>query len=102
MTDTNLAKLFIVINIDDCFADKYLTFRCMKDKEYLKRIAANIKKIRKEKGIRQVDLAYSCGFEKQNMQRIESAKTSPTLKTLLRISEALEVDIRDLIVSNIE
>lgn len=73
----------------------------MKEKEYLKKVALNIKRIRKEKGITQVDLAYSCGFEKQNMQRIEAGKTSPTLKTLLKISEALEVDIKDLIVSNL-
>lgn len=72
----------------------------MKNKEYLKKIALNIKKIRKEKNLTQVDLAYACGFEKQNMQRIESGKTSPTLKTLLIISEALEVDIKDLMVSS--
>ena len=74
----------------------------MKDKDYLKRLAINIKKIRKERGMTQTDLAYSCGFEKQNMQRIESGKTSPTLKTLLKISEALEVDIKDLMVSNVD
>jgi len=74
----------------------------MNEKEYLKRVAANIKKIRKAKNIKQVELAYSCGFEKQNMQRIEAGKTSPTLKTLLKISEALEVDIRELLVSNLE
>ena len=74
----------------------------MKDKDYLKKLALNIKRIRKEKGITQVDLAYACGFEKQNMQRIEAGKTSPTLKTLLKISDALEIDIKDLIVSNLD
>jgi transcriptional regulator with XRE-family HTH domain len=74
----------------------------MKDKDYLKKLALNIKRIRKEKGITQVDLAYACGFEKQNMQRIEAGKTSPTLKTLLKISDALEIDIKELMVSNLE
>ena len=74
----------------------------MKDKDYLKKLAVNIKKIRKERNMTQVDLAYSCGFEKQNMQRIEAGKTSPTLKTLLKISEALEIDITDLMVSNLD
>ena len=74
----------------------------MKDKDYLKKLAINIKRIRKEKGITQVDLAYACGFEKQNMQRIEAGKTSPTLKTLLKISDALEIDIKDLMVSNLD
>lgn len=74
----------------------------MNDKEYLIKLAVNIKKIRIGRNMKQVDLAYSCGFEKQNMQRIESGKTSPTLKTLLKISEALEVDIIDLMVSNVD
>lgn len=74
----------------------------MKDKDYLKKLALHIKKLRKEKKLTQVDLAYSCGFEKQNMQRIESGKSSPTLKTLLKIADALEIDIRDLMISNID
>lgn len=74
----------------------------MKDKDYLKKLASNIKKIRKDKGITQVALAYACGFDKQNMQRIEAGRTSPTLKTLLKISDALEIDIKDLIISNLD
>ncbi len=72
----------------------------MKEKDYLKKVAANIKKIRQEKKLTQADLAYLCGFEKQNMQRIEAAKTSPTLKTLLKISSALKIDMKELVVSN--
>lgn len=74
----------------------------MKEKDYLKKVALNIKRIRKEKNISQIDLAYECGFERQNMQRIEAGKTSPTLKTLLKIADALEVDIRDLLMSNLD
>lgn len=72
----------------------------MKHSDYLKKLGLNIKRIRIAKEMTQVDLAYTCGFEKQNMQRIEAGKTSPTLKTLLKISEALEVDITDLIIPN--
>lgn len=74
----------------------------MKEKDYLKKLATNIKKTRQGKKMTQVDLAYACNFEKQNMARIEAGKTSPTLKTLLKISEALEVDLKDLLPKNLD
>ena len=69
----------------------------MKDSDYLKKVGQNIKKIRISKGIKQVDLAYECDFEKQNMQRIEAGKTNFTMKTLLKISKSLDVSVIDLI-----
>lgn len=69
----------------------------MKHSDYFKKVGQNIKKIRLEKGIKQIDLAYACDFERQNMQRIEAGKTNVTLKTLLLISEALEVDVIELL-----
>lgn len=69
----------------------------MKADEYLKKVGTNIKRIRLEKGIKQIDLAYLCNFEKQNMQRIEAGNTNPTLKTLLKIAEMLDVNVIDLI-----
>lgn len=68
----------------------------MKHSDYFKKVGKNIKKIRLEKGMKQITLAYACDFERQNMQRIEAGKTNVTLKTLLIISESLEVDITDL------
>lgn len=69
----------------------------MNDEDYIKKIGQNIKKIRQSKGISQVDLGYLCNFEKPNMQRIESGKTNPTIKTLLKISKALKVSLIDLL-----
>jgi len=69
----------------------------MDDDEYIKKIGQNIKEIRQSKGISQVDLGYSCNFEKSNMQRIESGKTNPTIKTLLKICKALKVSLVDLL-----
>ena len=68
----------------------------MKHSDYFKKVGKNIKKLRLEKGMKQIELAYQCDFERQNMQRIEAGKTNVTLKTLLIISESLEVDITDL------
>lgn len=69
----------------------------MGDDEYLKKIGNNIKRIRTEKNIRQIDLADLCDFDKSNMRRIEAGNTNFTIKTLLKIAKSLEIDITDLI-----
>ena len=44
----------------------------------------------------QQDLADLCNFDKADMSKIESGKANPTIKTLLRISQALDVKFSDL------
>ncbi|MDR1056560.1 MAG: helix-turn-helix domain-containing protein [Prevotellaceae bacterium] len=63
----------------------------------LKEIGLRIKNIRQEKGIPQQDLADICNFEKSNMCRIEKGKNNLTVKTLFKISRALEVTIKELV-----
>jgi DNA-binding Xre family transcriptional regulator len=69
----------------------------MTELEYIKTLGQNIKKIRLEKRMNQVDLALACDFKKPNMQRIEAGNTNPTFKTLLKIAKALEVNVADLL-----
>ncbi len=69
----------------------------MTDTEYIKNLGQNIRKIRLEKNMNQVQLAYACDFKKPNMQRIEAGNTNPTFKTLLRIAKALDVNVSDLL-----
>lgn len=69
----------------------------MTDLQYIKNLGQNIKKIRLEKRMNQVDLALACDFKKPNMQRIEAGNTNPTFKTLLKIANALEVHVSDLV-----
>lgn len=64
---------------------------------YLIRIGKNIKELRCGKGLSQSELAYMCNFEKTNMSRIESGKNNPTIKTLLKIADALEVSLFDIL-----
>ena len=61
------------------------------------RIGLNIKKLREQKNIPQQDLAAACNFEKSNMSRIESGRSNLTVKTLLKIASALDVDLTTLI-----
>lgn len=63
-----------------------------------KKVGKNIQTIRENKGLSQVDLAGKMlgRFDTTNISRIESGRTNPTLFTLYRISEALEVSLADI------
>lgn len=70
----------------------------MKDKEQLQELIGNrIKEIRESKNISQQNLAYACGFEKSNMARLESGRTNPTIFTLKKIADNLNVKLPDLV-----
>lgn len=60
-------------------------------------IGSRIKLLRESKGISQQDLAAMCNFEKGNMSRLEAGRTNPTITTIYKISQALDVRISDLL-----
>ena len=70
----------------------------MKKSEILKIIGQNIKKIRQEKGLTQVDLVgkIEAKIDTTNISRIEKGRTNATIYTLFRISKALEVQLSDI------
>ena len=70
----------------------------MKKSELLKIIGSNVKNIRVSKGMAQIDLASRVvgSIDTTNISRIESGRTNPTIFTLYRIAEALEVPVSDL------
>lgn len=61
------------------------------------KIGEKIRTLREGKGISQQDLAAACNFEKGNMSRIEAGRTNCTIRTLYKISKALDVSISDLV-----
>ena len=67
------------------------------DKQFLKELGERIAKIRKEKGITQVELGDRCDIEKPNMRRIEAGGTNPTILTLKKISLGLDIDLNELL-----
>ncbi|MES2566227.1 MAG: helix-turn-helix transcriptional regulator [Bacteroidota bacterium] len=69
----------------------------MNDQEYYKAVGTNIKKIRLAKGIKQIELAANCDFDRQNMFKIENSGMNLTLKTLRIIAQALDVSVIDLL-----
>ena len=65
--------------------------------EFQHKLGKRIKALREMKGISQKELASMCVFEKSNMSRLEAGRTNPTVVTLLKISDALSVDLPDLV-----
>lgn len=57
----------------------------------LKIFASRLKKIRKERGLSQTDLAQRCGLNLSDISRYERGTVSPTLENFVKIAQALEV-----------
>ena len=57
-------------------------------------IAMQIVALREDRGLTQAELAERCGIDQGDLSRIERGATSPTARTLGRIAEALDADVR--------
>jgi transcriptional regulator with XRE-family HTH domain len=55
-------------------------------------LAKNLRQLRESKGLSQEDLAYVCGLHRTYMGGIERSERNITLKTLMKIAEALAVN----------
>lgn len=71
----------------------------MEKSEILKKVGKKIKEVRESKGLSQVELVGKMQGEidPTNISRIESGRTNPTIYTLYRLAEALEVKVIELI-----
>lgn len=69
----------------------------MDEKEFLVKIGERIKTFRNKRNMEQQDFAAVCNFEKSNMSRIEAGGSNMTFRTLLKISRALNVKVKDLV-----
>lgn len=57
-------------------------------------IAVQVIELRERHGLSQAELAARCGIDQADISRIERGSTSPTARTLQRIAEALDADLR--------
>ncbi|MCL2837743.1 MAG: helix-turn-helix domain-containing protein [Oscillospiraceae bacterium] len=57
-------------------------------------VLGELVKLRKQKGISQVELAEKSGNKQQVISRIENKENSPTLKTLCSLLDVLDYDIQ--------
>lgn len=56
----------------------------------------NIKKIRREKGLTQIDVSSNMNRDQQSLQRVESGRVNPSLLYLIDLAEALDITLSDL------
>ncbi|MCF8423935.1 MAG: helix-turn-helix domain-containing protein [Bacteroidia bacterium] len=69
----------------------------MEDKDYLKLIGENISSIRKSKNLSTNEFASRCEMEKSNLIPIEKGRINVTINTLIKIANALNVPLDDLL-----
>lgn len=53
--------------------------------------AANVERIRRERGLTQEQLGWACGLHQTAIARIESGERRPTLLTIFKLARGLEV-----------
>lgn len=63
-------------------------------------IGNNIRRLRKEKGLRQIDLAVAVGIDSSYLSEIENKKRNPTILLLDNIATVLEVSLIELLSDN--
>ena len=57
-------------------------------------IAKQVVALREQHNLTQAQLAQRCGIDQADISRIERGSTNPTARTLQRIGEALDADLR--------
>ena len=66
-------------------------------KDLQQRLAANVRRIRTERGWTQEDAAHACDMPLRLYQGVEGGTANTTLVTIARLVEGLEVDALDLL-----
>jgi len=61
------------------------------------RLGRNIRRIREQKKMTQGDICRAVGFDRAQMSNIESGKGNPTLATIEKIAQAMEVTSDELL-----
>jgi len=62
-------------------------------KIFIKKIGSRIRELRTDKKMTQLDLAIVSNIDERQIQRLEASHTSPTIKTLYKISKALDIEL---------
>lgn len=68
-----------------------------KEEVILKKLGERIFDLRKKSGRSQSQFSYEMGWDKPNLRKIEKGKTNPTVKTLIKISEVLNITLSELL-----
>lgn len=63
---------------------------------FIKNLGVRIRQLRESKGMSQQDLANDSDIPKSQIGRIERAEVNTTVKTLVKIANALDVEPKEL------
>jgi transcriptional regulator with XRE-family HTH domain len=67
------------------------------EENFIANLGIHIRQLRERKNMSQQDLADDCNIPKNQIGRIERAEVNTTVRTLVKISNALEIDPKDLL-----
>ena len=70
-----------------------------RDDKFLKKFGANLKKIRREKGISQEDLANELGFSQPYLAKLEAGQVNCSISHVVAIARKLKVPLISLLES---
>lgn len=69
------------------------------DLHWEKLVGANVRRLRRQAGMSQEDLAYSVGIDVRYLGGIERAQENPSLKVLVSIAQRLNVQPYELLMA---
>ena len=67
------------------------------EKIFLSELGIHIRQLREKKNLSQQDLANDCGIPKIQIGRIERAEVNTTVRTLIKIANALNIEPNELL-----
>jgi transcriptional regulator with XRE-family HTH domain len=67
------------------------------EETFIANLGTHIRKLRESKNFSQQDLANDCGIPKVQIGRIERAEINTTIRTLIKISNVLEIEPKELL-----
>lgn len=62
------------------------------------RLGANVRRLRRERGVSQEELAFGAGMKRSYLSDLERGTRNPTVRALGRLAAALGVEPSDLLV----
>ncbi len=63
---------------------------------FIVNLGIHVRQIRKKKGLSQQDLADDCGITQNQVGRIERAEINTSIKALVKIANALDIEPKEL------
>ncbi len=69
----------------------------VKSDKFLKEFGKNLRKLREAKGLSTRQFAYEADISHSSVGRLEAGLSNPSLTTLLKIANALEIDLNKLV-----